>query len=426
MKICDLTQAYTGTSGGIRTYIHAKREYLDAIRGGKHILIVPGDRDEVASVGPHTEYRIASPFIPGCEPYRIILALDKVAAILKKECPDLIELGCAYTLPWAAFRHRKTVACAVAGFYHTDFPTTYVEPVVTKYMGKGTALTARAVATGYARLVYGKCDIVFAPSCILRRKLMDYGVGEVVYLPLGVDTGLFSPEKRSLDLRRSLGVADDEIMLIYTGRIDMEKQVDVIADAYRLLPKTIAAKLLLVGDGPLVEAITQGSEGGRTIIHKPFTTSKEELAALLASSDIYVTAGPYETFGLSVLEAQASGLPVVGVRAGALIERVTSDLGLLGAPGSPNEMAMNILALAGNGIKERGITARRMVETTYSWPRTFDQLFGWYERAIREVFKRPASPETTGARNLNRAGTAAMLSRVALFTATTPSPIQRV
>ena len=80
--------------------------------------------------------------------------------------------------------------------------------------------------------------------------------------------------------------------------------------------------------------------------HGRYVNSRKRLSKILASADIYVTAGPHETFGLSIIEAQASGLPVVGVQAGALTERVTEATGILGPVDSPADMAMNLLELS--------------------------------------------------------------------------------
>ncbi len=103
---------------------------------------------------------------------------------------------------------------------------------------------------------------------------------------------------------------------------------------------------------------------------------------MLASSDIYVSAAPYETFGLAVLEAQASGLPIVGVHAGAMIERVPETLGRLVEPGSPERLAAAIVALWREGARPFGARARLMAETSFSWAHTFRHVFPLYHEAL--------------------------------------------
>ncbi|MEL6112490.1 MAG: glycosyltransferase, partial [Pseudomonadota bacterium] len=95
----------------------------------------------------------------------------------------------------------------------------------------------------------------------------------------------------------------------------------------------------------------------------------------LASADIYVSAMENETFGISIIEAQASGLPIVGVRAGAMIDRVPPSLGRLGTPNSLDEMAENIAAVWMNRLTPIGERARDHVQEKFSWNATFDRLF---------------------------------------------------
>jgi len=135
---------------------------------------------------------------------------------------------------------------------------------------------------------------------------------------------------------------------------------------------------VIAGDGPLREQLQNRYVHDSRIVILPYMSDKAELATLLASGDIYVTAGPHETFGLSVLEAQACGLPVVGVRAGALTERVRPSFGLLGKPDNVEQFAKNIVTLSKTGFREMGMKAREHVESTYSWKKTFNRIFNHY------------------------------------------------
>jgi alpha-1,6-mannosyltransferase len=149
---------------------------------------------------------------------------------------------------------------------------------------------------------------------------------------------------------------------------------------------------VLVGDGPLRQTLAEQSTRDPRIKLLPFQADRERLATLLASADLYVSAMPFETFGLSVVEAQACGLPVVGVRAGAMVDRVPEGVGLLGAVDSPAEMAANILALAGADRSEIGARARRLVEARFSWQRTFEQVFAVYRRLAPAAVPSPPFP----------------------------------
>ncbi|WP_277600305.1 glycosyltransferase [Sphingomonas koreensis] len=106
-----------------------------------------------------------------------------------------------------------------------------------------------------------------------------------------------------------------------------------------------------------------------------FEKDRIGLARALASSDIYVSAMADETFGISVLEAQACGLPVVGVASGAMPDRVPEGLGLLGPVDDTAAMAANVVKLWNDGAQLIGARARAMVVETYGWHRTFERLF---------------------------------------------------
>ena len=183
-----------------------------------------------------------------------------------------------------------------------------------------------------------------------------------------------------MGIRRRLGISDEEFMLVYMGRLDTEKHIDTLLKAYSLLRIDLPSSLLMIGNGPLYKDLDARKKEYPGLIIMPYTSDKHELAGLLASSDLYVTAGPHETFGLSVLEAQSSGLAVVGVNAGALPDRISDNVGSLCPVDDYREMAKAITHICRNGLRKMGATARRMVEDHYSWDRTFNRIFYLYEQ----------------------------------------------
>lgn len=186
--------------------------------------------------------------------------------------------------------------------------------------------------------------------------------------------GDFSPSLRDWELRRSLGVGDDQPLLIYVGRLDIEKRPDIVVDALRKLPAELGAKLVVVGDGPFRQQFEALGDG--RIITPGFIKDRPTLARWLASSDIYVSAMPNETFGVSVIEAQASGLPVVGVAGGAMLERVLPKMGRLGPVGDSAAMAANILEVWRADHRAIGEAGRKYVAGEFTWRHSMDVLFG--------------------------------------------------
>ena len=378
MKLAAVTQSYAPTGGGVRTMLHAQREWCRE-RGIEHVLVVPGPEDVCTREGALTTRYIASPLVPGSRTYRLLLRSDKVLRALRTEMPDVVEVHCAYNLPWTALLHRRRHGGLVSAVHMTDVPVAYVEAPLTPRIGKRGARIARRLAERYLRTLYARCDVTVALSAAMGERLRRIGVPHVVQVPLGVDVDTFSPARRDAAVRAGrLGAGGDDLVLMYVGRLDREKRPDLVVAAFEQLPPDVGARLALVGDGPLRETLAQRlAATGRGVV-LPFVQDRRELATLLASADVYASAMRHETFGLSVLEAQACGLPVVGVRDGAMQERVADGLGLLVEPGSPAAMAAAIAGTPREEWRRMGRRAREAVLAGYSWQRTFAALLAVY------------------------------------------------
>ena len=203
-------------------------------------------------------------------------------------------------------------------------------------------------------------------------------------VPLGVELGEFGTDRRDEKLRRKLGLAPGQPLLVYVGRLDGEKKPDLVAEAFRRLPASLGAKLALIGEGPLKAEIA--ALGDDRIVLPGYCKDRAELARWLASADIYVSGMADETFGVSIVVAQASGLPVVGVAAGAMIDRVSDATGRLGPVGDAHAMAANILAVW-NGDCAAIAAKARSNALQFGWDSSMEALFG---RVYPEAFARRA------------------------------------
>jgi alpha-1,6-mannosyltransferase len=380
--ICDVTQSWSDVGGGVGTYLRHKRQHLLNRTPHRHLLIVPGPEDTVTEEGRAITATIRSPRVPGSPHYRLMLRNGAVRELLERFQPDLIECQDSYNLPWAAVAHRKRYPeTALVGGYFTDFPTVYVERPFSKVMGATLAGAAGRICYNYCGRLYRQFDAVFALSENGgATKLRSYGVEDVGIVPLGVELGDFGPSRRDPKLRRSLGIEDHQPLLIYVGRLDVEKKPHIVAEAFRKLPESLGARLVLLGEGPLREEI---AALGDQRIHTPgFVRDRQQLARWLASADLYVSGMADETFGVSIVEAQASGLPVVGVAAGAMVDRVTDAIGRLGPVDDADAMASNILAVL-KSDRARMSEIAQAEARQYSWDRSMEALFGsLYRRAF--------------------------------------------
>ena len=384
MKICDLTQSYAETGGGVRTYLHAKRDHLLEHTDHEYVLIVPGPEDTVGREGRATVHRVKSPPVPGSPAYRLLLRSDKVLRILEQERPDLIEVHCTYNLPWTALWHRRKTGAAVVGFSMTDMGSAYVEPGVRKVLGTTAGRSARRLADRYTGALYSRCDATVAISEQIADDLRERGVDGVRWVPLGVDLQRFRRAEDPTRVRARFD-AGDRLLMVYAGRLDTEKRPDVVVDAFLRLPPDFPGVLVLAGEGSLRVPLTERTAHDPRVHVIPFIQDRDELAALLGSADLYVSGMPHETFGLSVVEAQACGLPVLGVRSGAMVERVTEgETGRLVPPGDPEAMARAMTELAADPetLRAMGRAARRHVEREFSWQRTFEDMLRLYSELV--------------------------------------------
>ncbi|WP_375390457.1 glycosyltransferase [uncultured Sphingomonas sp.] len=376
LTLCDLTQSYSPTAGGgISTYLREKRDYILARTPHHLVQIVPGPADRVTGSGRHTLIEVAADMVRGSPDYRFILRVGAVRAILAEHRPDLIESLCPWVLPWAAIHHRRRFpGTALVAGYRTDFPNAHVKRVAFGLFGPVIGRGFHWLSLGYARATYQAFDWVYTLGEDARTALARLGIARTSVLPLGVDTELFSPARRDPAWRAELGLPGNGPLLVYAGRIDNEKSADRLVSMFRRLPPGLGAAMVMVGDGKLRAPLIVAARD-LPIAFPGFEPERTRLARALASGDIYVSAMANETFGISVLEAQAAGLPVVGVASGAMPARVPAGLGLLSPVDDVDAMAGNVAAVWRGDPRAMGGAARAHVEHGFSWRRTFERLF---------------------------------------------------
>ena len=360
MHIADMTMFYAPASGGVRTYLDAKHHRLALYSGVRHSLLIPG----AGSSHADGVYRVPAPPVPFGNGYRFPLRATPWLNTLRDLQPDLIEAGDPYLTAWAALDARRQLDVPVIGFYHSDLPL-----LVSNRIGTWLGTNVE----NYVSKLYGNFDRVLAPSTVMAEKLTRLGVKNVHVQPLGVDLQTFDPAHRDPGLRAGLGLNDDTRLLIFAGRGSREKHLPILLDCMKLLGK--GYHLLLVGSH-----MPSGVPSNVSVIDRFCPAA--EIARLLASADALVHAGDQETFGLVVLEAMASGTPVVAVDAGAFREIIPESCGLLCPPNQPRAMAAAVRQLFRQDAPSMGLAARRHVERHYAWDAVVCGLLGHYEAVL--------------------------------------------
>ena len=396
--ICDLTQSYAPHGGGgISTYLREKRDYLRENTPHRHIQIVPGPETKVVEDGRHVWVEIEAPPVPESENYRFILKTKPVHEVLAKYRPDIIESLCPWLLPWTAINHRKTYpeTALVAG-YRTDFPNAHVYRVGREKLGERLARGARWLTYGYAEMTYREFDWVYTLGEANKATLDRCNIERTSILPLGVDTTLFHPNKADPGYAAELGLDGDGPLLVYAGRIDNEKRANRVTEMMEELDPSLGAKLVMLGHGKLKDELEARMKAlGLQVAFPGFVQEREDMARALASADLYVSGMADETFGISIIEAQAAGLPVIGVASGAMPARVPegAGIGYLGPVDDPPAMARLVEKAWAEDTPAMSARARAHVVERYGWDRTFERLLEEiYPRALAFAKARQGLP----------------------------------
>jgi alpha-1,6-mannosyltransferase len=346
MHLVDTTLFYSPTSGGVKRYLTAKHDWLRANTSWQHTLLVPGER---TSIQPGALSTVGGAHLPGTFNYRLPLNPRAWTRALDALEPDLIEVGDTFHPAWCAAKVARRRDIPLIAFFHSN-----LAQIIGRRLGD---VSERAVAR-YVRWVYERFYMVFAPSRLMCDYLSRLGVERPVYQPLGVDSEIFTPERRREDLRERLGLTPDTRLLVYAGRFSGEKNLPALREAFALLGRPY--HLLLIGGG-------QVGRPADNITVLPYRRDSHELAQWLASCDALVHAGTSETFGLVILEAMSCGRPVVGVRAGAVQELIDEQVGMLAEAATPQLLAQAVRDLYDRDLHALGVAARARVCSRYTW-----------------------------------------------------------
>lgn len=369
MHLVDTTLFYSPTSGGVKRYLTAKHAWLRSHGSWTHSILVPGAEERMERGGICT---VTGHPVPGTFNYRLPLNPRRWIELLDALEPDLIEAGDAFHPAWCASRVARRRGIPLAAFYHSNLP---------QIIGRRIGSTSERAIGRYVRWLYERFDVVFAPSRLMCSYLNSLGVRHAVHQPLGVDTEIFCPQRRTLELRKKLGLARDTRLLVYAGRFAGEKNVPILLQAFAQLGRPY--HLVLIGG-------EREARPNSNITLLPYHRDCLDMARWLASADALVHAGTRETFGLVILEAMACGRPVVATRAGAIPEIVDESIGMLAEPGSSASMAQAIAGLYERDIDAVGAAARTRVLQRFTWAQSFQSQMNAYlslpaQRARRAI-----------------------------------------
>ncbi|ANF32836.1 glycosyl transferase [Leifsonia xyli] len=367
MRVAVVSESFLPTVNGVTTSVLRVLDHL-AAEGHEAIVICPdaGAPAEYAGFRIHQVPSIAYRQFP------VGLPSPQVQRILSGFGPDVLHAASPFFLGAQAIAAANRLGVPSVAIYQTD--------VAGFARRNGLGMTA-AIAWKYVRWVHEGADLTLAPSAASEYDLRTAGVGRLGRWGRGVDLERYHPNKRrtasAVALRERLS-PDGETVVGYVGRIAPEKQVERL----RALRGVGGVSVAIVGDGPARETVARELRGVN--VHWLGRLGGEDLAAAYAAFNLFVHTGSEETFGQTVQEAHASGLPVVAPRAGGPIDLVEHGVdGLLFPPSDDRALRAAVSMLVRDGALRRrmGEAGRRAV-LGRSWDVVCRELTGHYERVI--------------------------------------------
>lgn len=370
VRIAIVAETFLPTVNGVTHSIRKMLEHF-AERGDEVLVIAPSSTspDESGLEDNIRVVRLTSVPLAGYSSVRVAVGgVSRVRKILADFVPDIIHLASPFELGWRAMRAAATLGIPVVAVYQTDIPgyaARYGVPLLENW------------AWQRVRNIHCSAARTLAPSTSAVRQLQAHGVPGVHLWRRGVDTARFHPRRRSSSFRAGVAPAGGKL-IGYVGRLAAEKQVEDL----RVLADIANARLVIIGDGPLRPALESALPGA----HFTGFLGGEELATAVASLDLFVHPGELETFGQTIQEAMASGVPVVATGRGGPLDLVDpSRTGWLYDPGNLAQLRSRVVDLIGDDAKRSAFSEAAFARVQgRTWPVLCELLLQHYDETISE------------------------------------------
>ncbi|MEW6490735.1 MAG: glycosyltransferase family 1 protein [Thermodesulfobacteriota bacterium] len=376
LRVCLVTETYFPQVNGVSRTLDRLVRYLTGL-GHEVRVVAPRYRERTAL--PVGARLTAFPAFP-LPFYPEILACPararRLAEVLGAFGPHVVHLATEGPLGLAALRASRARGLPVVSSFHTHFP---------QYLAFYRLGGLAPAAWRYLRWFHNRTAATLCPTASVRAALEDRGFRNVALWSRGVDADLFRPDRRDPELRRQWGAGPQEVVLACAGRLAAEKNLPLLLEALRLLPRDLPCRLVLIGDGPLRPALEADPavRDGRLVLTG--YRHGEELARAYASADLFVFPSVTETFGNVLLEAMASGLPAVAFPVSGPGDVVRDgQTGCLATEATAPALAAAVAALAADPLRRRVLgKAARLWAESQTWDAVNATVVEAYQRARR-------------------------------------------
>jgi phosphatidylinositol alpha 1,6-mannosyltransferase len=370
MRIAIVTESFPPDVNGVAHSVVRVAEHLLA-RGHQPLVIAPeppSGLPRVAGRFPYPVVRVPSLPLPGYPGLRLGLPHRRMTEAMISHGTDVVHLAAPVVLGARGAQLAGRLDVPTVAVYQTDVPA-YARAYKLSTLTEGAAWR-------WLRTIHNSAARTLAPSTATATTLLAHGIERVWLWGRGVDVDRFHPGRRSAGLRRALAPGG-EVLVGYVGRLAHEKRVDLLAPI-AALP---GVRLVIVGDGPQRAALRRLLPGAVFL----GVRSGAQLARIYASLDVFAHAGPYETFGQTLQEAGASGLPVVAPARGGPVDIVVDgETGFLVPPQQSGPLVDAVARLVADpALRARMGRAARARLLHRGWTALGDELIGHYVAALR-------------------------------------------
>ncbi len=374
MRIAFFTETFLPKIDGIVTRIVRTLDQLKA-SGHDAVVFAPEYRhaDNITDYLGFPVIRIKSiPFKPWYPELRLGFPSTKIYSGLKDTEPDLVHLVNPFVLgAWGTIASRQLDVPMVAS-YHTDLRQ-YAERLKVEFLIHPGRI--------HVRSIHNTAQLNLTTSEPMVEVAAGLGIKRIRVWPKAVDTESFHPSNRSDQMRHFLTRGEPEKPLILcVGRLSHEKRVSWLLEPAKKLPN---ARFAIIGGGPAEDELKEAFQG--LPVFFPGYMRGKELAKAYASADVFAFPSDTETLGFVAMESMASGVPVVGARAGGIPDVIQHEKNGLMFPAEDREAFVDqIRQLLEDGpYRERLARQARADMEACSWRASTEQLLNFYDTAVR-------------------------------------------
>ncbi|MGP4042097.1 glycosyltransferase family 4 protein [Gracilibacillus sp. D59] len=372
MHILIITETFLPSTDGVVTRLTNSIRYF--LEQGHQVTVVAPDLGVSEFEGAKV-IGLPARNLPFYRSKAFALPNPRVKKLLMECNPDIVHVVNPALLGASGVYYAKKSKFPLIASYHTQVP---------KYAEYYHLSIFKGLLWWYFRKLHNQASINLCTSNVVKEELDEQNFHNVHVWKRGVDTNLFHPEKSDLNMRARLtNGKDNKKLLLYVGRLAPEKEIEKIRT---VLEQSEQFVLAIVGDGPHRGPLEKHFESTNTV----FTgfMHGEELAKAYASADLFVFPSTTETLGLVLMEAMASGLPIVAADSGPTREQIKHEKhGLLYNPESVESFKETVLRLEDEALRKRLAEAAWQDIHKMGWDDQSRQALAFYQQVIESHTK---------------------------------------